>query len=231
MDKYIIYCDGACSGNPGPGGWGSIVLDKKLNVKELAGRAASTTNNRMELTAALEALCTLPDNEKVIVLTDSVYVIRGITEWIFGWKKRGWKTAENVDVLNKDLWEKLFQQKQRLDIEWRYVRGHQGTAGNERVDELAVIFRDARSTSLYSGSLANYSFEIWPLPGLQEIPKSYGSSEKKQAICYLSVVNGKLERHNSWKECEARVKGRSGAKFKKATSEEEAQKILKEWGF
>jgi ribonuclease HI len=133
---YDIFTDGACSGNPGPGGWGALINGPD-GARELTGGAAETTNNRMELQAAIEALKSLPDGSTICLTTDSVYVKDGITSWIKNWKARGWKTAAKKPVKNVDLWQVLDSQSQRHQIEWRWVKGHAGHAGNERADELA----------------------------------------------------------------------------------------------
>ena len=133
---YEIFTDGACSGNPGPGGWGALICNGK-NENELTGGAAETTNNRMELLAAIEALKSLPDGSAVRLTTDSVYVKDGITSWIKNWKARGWKTAAKKPVKNVDLWQELDSEAQRHSVEWHWVKGHAGHAGNERADELA----------------------------------------------------------------------------------------------
>ena len=134
-----IYTDGACSGNPGPGGWGAL-LKYGSREKELSGSEADTTNNRMELTAAIRALETLKQSCRVDLYTDSEYVRRGITEWISNWKRRGWRTAGKKPVKNKDLWQALDAAVRPHKIEWHWVRGHAGHRENERVDRLA---RDA----------------------------------------------------------------------------------------
>ena len=133
---YEIFTDGACSGNPGPGGWGALICNGE-NENELTGGAAETTNNRMELQAAIEALKSLPDGSVVRLTTDSVYVKDGITSWIKNWKARGWKTAAKKPVKNVDLWQELDSEAQRHSVEWHWVKGHAGHAGNERADELA----------------------------------------------------------------------------------------------
>ena len=133
---YEIFTDGACSGNPGPGGWGALICNGE-NENELTGGAAETTNNRMELLAAIEALKSLPDGSAVRLTTDSVYVKDGITNWIKNWKARGWKTAAKKPVKNVDLWQELDSEAQRHSVEWHWVKGHSGHAGNERADELA----------------------------------------------------------------------------------------------
>ena len=138
MDKIEIFTDGACKGNPGPGGWGALlVVDGKQ--KELFGGELNTTNNRMELTAIIEALAALNRPCQVVLHTDSQYVLKGITEWIKGWKARGWKTAAKAPVKNVDLWLTLDAEQARHQIEWRWVRGHSGHVGNERADALANL--------------------------------------------------------------------------------------------
>ncbi|MDP3844000.1 MAG: ribonuclease HI [Oxalobacteraceae bacterium] len=138
MDKVEVFTDGACKGNPGPGGWGALLVagGKK---KELFGGEPNTTNNRMELTAIIEALAALNRPCEVVLHTDSQYVLKGITEWIEGWKARGWKTAAKAPVKNVDLWLTLDAEQARHQIQWRWVRGHSGHAGNERADALANL--------------------------------------------------------------------------------------------
>lgn len=131
-----VYTDGACRGNPGPGGWG-VLLRYGKSEKELYGGEANTTNNRMELMAAIQALENLKRNCKVSLTTDSEYVRKGITEWIANWKKRGWKTAAKKPVKNKDLWQRLDKAATEHQVDWHWVRGHTGHPENERADELA----------------------------------------------------------------------------------------------
>ncbi len=136
MDAVEIYTDGACSGNPGPGGWGALLLYGNTE-KELTGGEPDTTNNRMELTAAIKALETLKRPCRIALYTDSTYVRDGITKWLPEWKRRGWKTAAKKPVKNVDLWQRLEQAATRHDVEWHWVRSHQGHPENERADELA----------------------------------------------------------------------------------------------
>ena len=131
-----IYSDGACKGNPGPGGWG-VVLRYNLQEKELWGGEASTTNNRMELMAAIRALEALKRRSRVKLYTDSLYVMKGISHWIHDWKRRGWRTADKKPVKNEDLWRRLEELAGQHDIEWHWVRGHAGHPENERADQLA----------------------------------------------------------------------------------------------
>lgn len=136
MAVVEIFTDGACSGNPGPGGWGAI-LRYGDTEKELSGGEAETTNNRMELTAAIEALNALKRPCEIVLTTDSTYVKDGITLWIDGWKKRGWKNSQKKPVKNEDLWKALDEARSRHTVEWKWVKGHAGHAENERCDELA----------------------------------------------------------------------------------------------
>jgi len=133
-----LYTDGACSGNPGPGGWGAL-LRYKTTEKELSGAEGDTTNNRMELMAAIEGLKAIKRTCSVTLYTDSKYVMHGITEWMDGWKSRGWKTADKKPVKNQDLWMLLDEQVKRHSIKWEWVKGHAGHIENERVDELARL--------------------------------------------------------------------------------------------
>lgn len=136
MKEIIIYTDGACSGNPGPGGWGALLIYGDTQ-KEIMEGAFETTNNRMELTAAIEALNILTEPCKIMLHTDSTYVKDGITQWIENWKKNGWRTAARKPVKNADLWQALDEAVSRHDIIWKWVKGHDGDEGNERADELA----------------------------------------------------------------------------------------------
>lgn len=139
MSKLIeIWTDGACSGNPGPGGW-SALLKSGEHTREIHGGEPDTTNNRMELMAAIKALNALKKPSKVKLHTDSTYVKDGLTKWIHGWKRNGWKTASKKPVKNKDLWQMLEKACERHDIQWIWVKGHDGDEGNERADELARL--------------------------------------------------------------------------------------------
>ena len=134
--KVELFTDGACKGNPGPGGWGAL-LRYGNHEKELFGGEANTTNNRMELMAAIEGLKALTRKCEVVLTTDSQYVKQGINQWMAGWKRNGWKTAAKQPVKNKDLWQALDEQVQRHQVDWRWVKGHAGHEGNERADQLA----------------------------------------------------------------------------------------------
>lgn len=136
MSQVEIYTDGACRGNPGVGGWGALLIAGERE-KELWGGEAHTTNNRMELKAAVEALNALKRDCEVVLHTDSVYVRNGISSWLADWKRRGWRTAAKKPVKNQDLWRALDEAAARHDVEWRWVKGHAGVPGNERADALA----------------------------------------------------------------------------------------------
>jgi len=158
-----IYTDGACTGNPGPGGWGVVVYYSDRSIYELGGDAAQTTNNRMEMQAAIAALkllATANHNEPITLYTDSEYLINGVTKWVKGWKKKGWKTAQGKPVLNQDLWETLDELNTPL-VKWQYVRGHAGNIGNERCDVIARAFANGKSPSLQqlSTSISTESIE------------------------------------------------------------------------
>lgn len=234
-----IYTDGACSGNPGPGGWGAIIaLHPSAQVVELGGSGQSTTNNRMEIQAIIAAMHEISSHKgvkTVVVYTDSTYAVRGINEWIHGWRRNGWQTAQGKPVENQDLWRSFDQAvaaaKQGRQIEWQIVPGHAGIAGNERADTIAVAFSQGTPIDLYRGPAAKYTTDLTP-PSSLELSKA--KKKKKRAPkqgYYLSLVGGTIHRDSSWKECEARVKGVTGAKFKKVANEAEEKEMLKKWGF
>ena len=237
----VLFTDGACSGNPGPGGWGCVLATPDGRARELAGRADATTNNRMELTAMIEglkAVAGLPG--PVVAHTDSTYVLGGITAWLRGWKARGWVTAAGEPVKNEDLWRALDAvvfDRGRGGVQWRWVKGHAGHDANERCDQLAVAACRRQPLELYSGPLLDYPHgslapsEEKPLPARAKNSNNSRPDPKgKGPATYLSLLDGKLERHGTWKECEARVKGRSGARFKKVTSADEESATLRSWG-
>jgi ribonuclease HI len=229
----IVFTDGACSGNPGPGGWGSIIL-RDQNVTELGGFDAETTNNRMELLAAIEAIEFLtPSSHPTKLYTDSSYLVNGISKWIFGWKQRGFKTSTGDEVKNKDLWMRLdkAQASHGGRIEFIHVAAHVGIPANERCDQIAVEYSKELSPRLYTGPASEYSVDLSITEASS--PKTASKKSKnssKKAYSYLSYVDGKLVRHKTWPACEALVKGRSGVKFKKSISPEDEIDIIKSWG-
>lgn len=220
-----IFCDGACLGNPGPGGWGAILFNHSENaVTELGGAEKHTTNNAMEIRAALESLRAAQNFSGLTITieikTDSTYVIKGITQWLPGWKTNNWKTREGNPVANAELWRELAQIVGQFTpptrLKWTHVAGHAGISGNERADQIASGFAAGETPDLFRGQKKSY-FE-----GTAHDPKT-------KFPIYLSLVDGKLLRHASWPECEARVKGASGAKYKKVSSHIEENQTLKSW--
>lgn len=228
-----IFTDGSSRGNPGPGGWGSVVVDDK-NVIELGGVEKRTTNNRMELKAPTEALKRVKAaGDPITIYTDSSYVINGITKWIHGWKRNGWVTKAKEDVLNKDVWMELEEESRGRDIKWKYVGGHVGILGNERCDHIATAFADGRAIRLYKGPLADYDLsdilDISLDDSMAASKRSSSSHSKAKAFSYVSMVGGVIEVHHSWAECEKRVRGARGARYKKALSAEDQQEIIAEF--
>lgn len=136
--KYKIYTDGACSGNPGPGGWGAVIFDQDNKQKNISGSEKNTTNNRMELLAAIMSLKKIKINSEVVIFTDSIYVKNGITEWMKNWKKNGWKNSSKKPVKNKDLWVKLDKLCEANSVSWKWVKGHSTNEFNNLADELAT---------------------------------------------------------------------------------------------
>lgn len=233
--RFLVFTDGACSGNPGPGGWGSIIYDTtEESVVELGGFEDQTTNNKMEITAlgkVLKALQSHPGTMRIH--TDSKYVIQGITSWVHGWKKKGWKKADGGDVANIKFWQRLdeLMTARKDEVEFVYVPGHSGVPGNERCDEIAVAYSKHDYVDLFAGKYSDYPVDLLAaIPVPEEAGPDDSGITKKKPI-YLSLLDGKVEQHLTWSECEARVKGRSGAKFKKCESGHQLKETLKLWGF
>ncbi len=238
-DSIIVFTDGAAKGNPGPAGWGAIVALPTGRVVELGGGEARATNNRMELAAPIEALrmaaaCDAP----VAVHTDSTYVINGVTKWVHGWRRNGWRTSSGGDVANRAQWEELLDlvatNGGARRVKWQYVRGHTGVPGNERADEIASGFAEGEPPDLYDGPRSDYPVSLEETEGTPSATEkkkaSTGSRSRKAAHSYLSMVDGVVCRHRTWAECEGAVKGRSRARFKKAVSESDEKAILSSWG-
>lgn len=228
MNKTIIFTDGSSRGNPGPGGWGSVVINGE-KVQELGGRDDNTTNNRMEIMACIEGLSAISSGESVTVYSDSSYVINGITKWIFAWKRNNWITKTKEEVLNRDLWEKLYNVTVGKKIDWKYIGGHSGISGNERCDEIATSFADNKNIILYKGNITDYSIKnILDLSSsIEKISKK--SHSKAKAYSYVSMIDGEIETHQTWAECEKRVNGKTGAKYKKAISSDNENEIIAEF--
>jgi ribonuclease HI len=234
--QNIIFTDGSSRGNPGPGGWGVVVVSSRpglAEVIELGGREDNTTNNRMELTAVINGLANVEADAEYIVFTDSSYLINGITKWVFGWQKNGWKTKTKDDVLNKDLWIALLEKSKNKKVSYKYVGGHVGIVGNERCDVIATSFADNKKIDLYRGPLSNY-----PVKNIQDVSQNLEKVEDKKttrsrsnakAYSYISMVGGAVEKHSTWADCEKRVKGAKGARYKKALNREEEVEIVREF--
>lgn len=238
--SIVVFTDGAAKRNPGPGGWGVVIVTPDGHVTELGGGAPLTTNNKMELSGAIAALAHLEGTSGTLdIHTDSTYVIQGITQWVHNWKRRGWRTATGGEVLNQDLWEQLSalaSARPPRSIAWHYVRGHSGIPGNERVDAIADGFAVHGRVELYDGPLLGYPVPILDIPDDTALPTRSASSggsgrSKGPAYSYLSVVDGQPMRHATWAECERRVKGRAGARFKKTTSAADQAAVLRTWGY
>ncbi len=238
----IIYTDGSSRGNPGPGGWGCIIATKE-RVTELGHGDKHTTNNKMELMAAIKALSfveDLGDAFTIDVRADSSYVINGITKWVFGWQKNGWKNSKKEEVLNRDLWEALALavsdlQMSGCKILWSYTQAHVGIPGNERADEIATMCADGEKVKLFDGARWEYEVDLVSTEPTGDIKKRTKSPEEKarqkmKAYSYLSLVKGKLYKDATWSECEKRVKGVPGVKFKKSVSAVDESAIIKTWG-
>lgn len=240
-NEIVIYPDGSSLGNPGPGGWGAVILFPDGKAIELGGREKESTNNRMEMMASIKALKEVEKRKieaKVIKIhTDSSYLLNGITMWIHAWVKNNWKTKVDEDVLNKDLWEELYKVNANLsheyEIEWVKVKGHDGVHLNERCDAIATSFSANNTTILFRGNLKDYeklfgkiNEKVKETENKKKISKT---KNNKVAYSYISAVGGKVFADKTWVECEKRVKGKSGAKYKKVFSKEEEQEQVAEW--
>ena len=258
METVTIYTDGSSRGNPGPGGFAAICIypDSKdmYHVTELGGRDTNTTNNRMELQGLIVALENMKDyyqkgsEIEFSLFIDSSYVLKGAKEWLKGWKNKNWMTSAQQAVKNSDLWRKvdelLIEHKYNgISFKWNLIKGHAGIPGNERCDIIATTFADNEKPDLYKGTLLNYS-----IPTILETrkgavnsktkeksedgkskSKSSKSKSSKAAYSYVSYVNGEINTDKTWDLCEARVKGKSGAKYKKAFDVEEELDVIPEF--
>ncbi len=227
-ETFLIVSDGACSGNPGPGGWGLILVTPDKRVIEFGGHDEDTTNNRMELMGFYRGLqetyklaSKFPAARKIHAISDSKYVLEGAEKSIYSWSKNGWMTQAKSEVKNQDLWEKILKGQTLLKelgfkIKYELVKGHAGHDANERVDQIAVKFSKHIPENLYQGPLEAYSV-------------SFEASAPFKPV-YLSLVSGKLLRHVTWDECKRHVDGQKGAKYKKVTNALQERETLQSWG-
>lgn len=243
MKEITIFTDGSSRGNPGPGGYGAVIVFVDENkIAEQGGHSVLTTNNRMEIMAAIDSLRYVKDEDaQITIYTDSVYLINGITKWVYGWEKNGWKTATKSDVENVDLWKDLLTAIRHLrgTVEWRKIDGHTGVAGNERADVIATHYADGEKVLLFKGARSMYESlqgkNFLNLIGTEK-EKTIKEKEKKTksktttpAYSYVSSVNGIINADKTWAECEKRVKGAKNSKHKKVFSKQEEQELIQEW--
>ena len=213
-----IYTDGGCIGNPGPGGWGALVVRDGI-YEEFGGAEGETTNNRMEMRAAIEGLSHLREGESAVLVTDSRYLIDGITKWIHGWKRRSWRKSDGDAVLNRDLWEALDALVSGREVKWEHIAGHSGHPENERCDVIANTFARGGEVELLRGD------------GSHLVAPTHGGGDKSYSTpLYLSEVGGDIEEHATWAECESRIKGVRGARCKKVKSRKEHIAAIVAWG-
>jgi ribonuclease HI len=232
QSNIIIFTDGASSGNPGPGGWGTLV-SYEGKVSELGGGEERTTNNRMELQAVLEGLSFVIEqgvsNIPITLYTDSSYVSNGITTWIKGWQKRNWTNQAGDQIANVDLWKKMGEVLKDVSVKTVQISGHSGIPGNERVDEIATGYIKEDKVYLYHGPLDGYTVDILNTK-VDPTLKKEKDRKKGKAYSYLSLIGKDLQIHYTWDECKKRVEGQKGAKYKKSLSPEDEEKIKRSWG-
>ncbi|MFA5838818.1 MAG: ribonuclease H [Candidatus Paceibacterota bacterium] len=230
-NNIIIFTDGSALGNPGKAGWGAVIIFDKKEVLEIGGFEKKSTNNRMEMTSAIESFKTLEKNKvlnsrtQINIYTDSSYVFNGITKWISGWVLRGWIGVNKNPVLNKDLWEQLLVLNNKFKIEWKLLPGHSGIVGNERADEVATSFASENSVVLYKGTIEKYKKNILDF----KTNNTDDGRKKMKAYSYLSMIDGIIKKHETWVECESRVKEKKNAKFRKSIDKNDEEKIINEW--
>ena len=228
MHGPVAYTDGACLGNPGPGGWGVRILYADGTVCELGGRAAATTNNRMELQGAIAALQVLHTSPQVAIFTDSRYVIDGLTKWLPAWRRRGWVTSTNTPVKNRDLWMTL-ERLNHSGVRWQHVYGHRGDPNNERADHIARAYAAGTCPALFCGQagapddpVGGPTATVPPAPLVSETTaKSQGLTLAPGPVRYASIVQGIVAIDTNWAACAARVRGVSGARYRKVRTPEE----------
>lgn len=232
MKGPIAYTDGSCLGNPGPGGWGIRLLHPDGTVEEFGGAVKRTTNNQMELQAAIAALEHLGHLPHVTVCTDSRYVIDGLTKWLPNWRRRGWTTATGTAVKNRDLWQKLADLS-TAKVHWQHVRGHSGDPNNERVDDIARAFASGHTPQLFYGQVGASADPVQADAASQAIEASLTSRPSLSTFSkpqYVSIIHGHVALDGDWSSCEARVRGVSGAKYKKVRTSQELAEFCAKHG-
>lgn len=233
MQSHItIFTDGASSGNPGPGGWGTVI-SYNSKVIELGGAEKKTTNNRMELQAVLEGLTfVLQENLQstpITLYTDSSYVANGITNWIKGWQKRNWTNQAGQPIANIDIWKEIAHILPDVQLVIVNISGHSGIAGNEQADRIATGFVKNTQHILFQGPRSDYDVDLENLT-MHQATKKEKDRKKKKAYSYVSLLDGSVQIHYTWDECKARVDGKKGVKYKKSVSKEDEQNIIRSWG-
>jgi ribonuclease HI len=239
MKTLTIYTDGASRGNPGPGGWGAVVLVDGYAM-ELAGAAKKATNNQMELEAVISVLSdsgAKAHKGPVVVHSDSAYVINGLTSWMYGWEKKGWVTMAKTPVENKAMWVMALELAKEYGdrLTFTKVSGHAGDLYNERCDELAVAAALNKKETHFKGSQKDYDAFLKEIgTTAKKAPPAGGSKKKKStatgpAYAYVSTVGGKVYSDKTWAACEARVKGKKGAKYKKVFSKAEETSLVQDY--
>ncbi len=232
--KATIFSDGSSRGNPGPGGWGAIVAlfgeaqTNPLRIIELGGREENTTNNRMELTGALEAVRLVESLgvRKTVVHTDSSYLVNSLTKWVHGWVKNDWQTKDNKHVLNRDILECFYDLFSLIEMDFKQIPGHSGIAPNERCDEIATSFADKKDVPLFDGPFDTYTVSLaLHTSGVGHTNTKEKPSKTAKAHSYVSEINGVIQVHKTWSECKARVEGKK-ARFKKSVSKEDEERII-----
>jgi ribonuclease HI len=236
QQDVVVFTDGASRGNPGPGGYGAVLIYPKLEeVIELGGAKPTTTNNEMELSAVIAALSYLIQNvAPTHIFSDSKYVLQGAQTWMYGWQKNGWQTQAKEPVKNKELWQTMLslvtERKSQTKIHWHHLPGHSGVPGNERADVIATEFADGKRFDLFRGSQRNYPIKdiLDTTVDPTKIKSSSSKASAGKAYEYLSVVGGVLERHQTWDACKARTTGQK-SHFRKSVSPEQSKEIIMTW--
>ena len=226
---FYLISDGACRGNPGPGGWGMILVTPEGHVTEFGGQETESTNNRMELMGFYRGLQEVfkrakkypADTVVAHAISDSKYVLDNAEKFAHVWKRNGWKLASGGEVKNQEMWEKVVKgieefKKAGYLIEYELVKGHAGNEGNERADQIAVGFSRNEPVDLYDGALEKYPVNVKTGAAFQPV--------------YLSFVGGQLKRHQTWDQCQKETTGKAGAKFKKVKNRLEEDDALRAWG-